>query len=228
MKAIHLLTNPNDHREARSIIEIRQIVEKAGIEYVQMVNEPYKGELPTPRECNDRPFTLTEAHYGCYLAHKHAIAQYLVDEEGLLIFECDAVFTVDHDEAEKRIHRAVAVSRRYPDIMLFQFGYRHNGQGISRPATDIITINQFIETHAYYVPWSSKPVLDAIFDKPFDALDYVYCVYLCDQLGAQIAIFDDRPICVQGIGVSLIDGKLKGSEPHFRNVRYKASMDWKP
>lgn len=226
MKAIHLLTNPNDQREARSIIEIQQIVELAGFQYIQNINPRYEGEIPTTRECNDRPFTLTPAHYGCYLAHKQAIQQHL-GREGLLIFECDAVFTVDYDEAVRRIKRAMEVCREHPEIVVFQFGYRHAGQGISRPTDDVITINQFIETHAYYIPWSSKPIFDAVFSKDWDAYDYTITIYICDQTGGQIGIFADRPICVQGIGVSLIDNKLKGSEPHFRNVRYKASMNWR-
>ena len=225
MKAVHLLTIPTDHRESRSIGELCQIMPLAGVNYVPIVNPLWTEPPPIPRECNDRPFTLTPAHYGCYRAHKDAIAAHL-GEEGLWIFECDAVFTVDHEEAAKRMKRVVEVCNKHPEIMLFTLGYRHNGQGIRRCEDDVITINQFIETNAYYVPWSSKPVLDAMFDKPFDALDYCYCIYLCDQLGAQIGIFDDRPICVQGIGNSLIDGKLKGSESHFRKVKYKASMNW--
>jgi hypothetical protein len=226
MKAVHLLSNPNDHRESRSITEIRQIVELGGIEYIQCVNKKYEGDIPTPRECNDRPFTLTPAHYGCYLAHKNAITEHL-DKDGLLVFECDAVFTVDYDEAVKRIKRAMEVCNEHPEIALFQFGYRHNGQGVSRPTDDVICVNQFIETHSYFIPWSSKPLFNAVFEKPWDAYDYTITIYLVDQLGAQIGIFADRPICVQGIGVSLIDGKLKGSETHFRNVRYRASMNWK-
>jgi hypothetical protein len=226
VKAVHLLTNPNDHREARSIIEIRQIVELSGIEYIQNVNPKYEGEIPSPRECNDRPFTLTPAHYGCYLAHKDAINKYL-DREGLLVFECDTVFTVDYDEAVKRIKRAVEVCREQPEIALIKIVYRHNGQAIGRPENDVICVNSFIETHAYYIPWSSKPLFDAVLCKDWDAYDYVITIYLCDQLGAQIGIFADRPIAVQGIGVSLIDNKLKGSEPHFRNVRYHASTQWK-
>lgn len=226
MKAVHLLTNPEtDSREARSIIEIRQVVQRGGIEYIQMINKVPTEELPPARECNDRPFTLTKAHYGCYSAHKKAITEHL-NEEGLWVFECDAVFTVDHEEAVKRMARAVEVCKAHDEIVLFQLGYRHNGQGISRPEPDVICINQFIETHAYYVPWSSKPIMDAMFAKPWDAYDYTITVYLIDQLGHQIGIFDDRPIAVQGIGTSLIDGNIKGSEPHFREVRYKASMKW--
>jgi hypothetical protein len=227
MKAVHLLTQPNEQREARSSVELMLVMREAGYEYIQIVNEPYKGDFLTPpRQCNDRPFTLTPAHYGCYLAHKRAIHKHL-DAEGLWVFECDAVFTVEHAEAAARMKRVVEVCNNHPFITAFTLGYRHNGQGIMRPEPDIITINQWIETHAYYIPWSSKPMFDAIFDKDWDALDYVYTIYLCDQTGAQIGIFADRPICVQGVGVSLIDGKLKGSETHFRNVRYKSSMGWK-
>lgn len=226
MKAIHLLSNKDDPREQRSILELMLVMKEAGIEYIQKINPVWSGDIPPVRECNDRPFTLTKAHYGCYKAHRDAIIEHL-DQDGLWMFECDAVFTVEHSEAVRRLKRAVEVCQEHPEIMLFTLGYRHNGQGISRPTDDVITINQFIETHAYYVPWSSKPVMDSIFSKPFDALDYVYTIYLCDQTGAQIGIFADRPIAVQGVGQSLIDGKIKGSESHFRNVRYHASFGWK-
>ncbi len=227
MTAVHLLTHPDDQREARSIAELIQIMPLAGVNYVPIVNPVWTGDIPTPRECNDRPFELTKAHYGCYKAHKDAIAAHLGDE-GLWVFECDAVFTIPIEEAAQRMKRVVEVCNKHPEIVLFTLGYRHAGQGIRRPEDDVITINQFIETHAYFIPASSKPVLDAIFAKDWDALDYVYTIYLLDQLGMQVGIFDDRPICVQGIGTSLIDNKLKGSEPHFRNVRYKASMNWSP
>ncbi len=227
MTAVHLLTHPDDQREARSIAELVQIMPLAGVNYVPIVNPVWTGDIPTPRECNDRPFELTKAHYGCYLAHKNAIAAHLGDE-GLWVFECDAVFTIPIQEAAHRMKRAVDVCEKHPLVMLFQLGYRHNGQGMARIEDDVITINQFIETHAYFIPGSSKPVFDAILDEPWDAYDYTVTIRICDRLGGQVAIFDDRPICVQGIGTSLIDNKLKGSEPHFRNVRYKASMNWKP
>lgn len=227
MKAVHLLTNPTDHREARSIGELCQIMPLAGVNYVPIVNPIWTEPLPIPRECNDRPFELTSAHYGCYRAHKDAIAAH-IGEEGLWIFECDAVFTVDHEEAAKRMKRVVEVCNKHPEIMLFQLGYRHNGQGMLRIEDDVITINQFIETHSYFIPGSSKPVFDAILAEPWDAYDYTITIRICDRLGGHVGIFDDRPICVQGVGTSLIDNKLKGSEPHFRDVRYKASMDWKP
>lgn len=226
MTAIHLLTNKDDPRESRSITELMLIMNEANYDYVQIVNPLWPHGFPEPRECNDRPFKLTSAHYGCYKAHKDAITEHL-GEEGLWIFECDAVFTVDHQEAVKRLKRAVEVCNAHPEIVAFTLGYRHNGQGITQPEPDIITINQWIETHAYFVPGSSKPIFDAIFAKDWDALDYVYTIYLLDQLHLQIGIFADRPIAVQGIGVSLIDNKLKGSEPHFRNVRYKSSMGWR-
>lgn len=219
MRAIHLLSNPDDHREARSILELKQIMDLAGYRYEQVVNKPYKGKMPPCRECNDRPFLLTEAHYGCYLAHKEAIAKYL-EWEGLWIFECDAVFAVDYDEAARRMKRAVEVCQKHPEIVVFTLGYKHNGQVIAQPEPDVVTINQWIETHAYYVPPTSAKVMQEIYSEPWDAADYTYTIRLCDRMGAQVAIFNDRPICVQGIGNSLIDGKLKGSEPHFRNVRY--------
>ncbi len=226
MKAVHLLSQPNEQREARSAAELMLVMKEADIEYVPIINEPYKGDFLTPpRQCNDRPFTLTNAHYGCYLAHKRAIHKHLTDE-GLWVFECDAVFTVEHAEAVSRMKRVMEVCQKHSIITAFTLGYRHNGQGILRPEPDILTINQWIETHAYFIPGSSKPVFNAVFERDWDALDYVYTIYMCDQTGAQIGIFADRPIAVQGIGASLIDGKLKGSESHFRNVRYKASMNW--
>jgi hypothetical protein len=206
------------------------VAREASYEYVQMINEPYtiddEPRIPDPRECNDRPFILTPAHFGCYMAHKEAIEKHLGDE-GLWIFECDAVFTVEHAEAAARLKRAVEVCNKHPVITAFTLGYRHNGQGVLQPEPDVLTINQWIETHAYFIPGSSKPVFESIFSRPWDALDYIYTIYLCDQTGSQIGIFADRPIAVQGIGTSLIDNKLKGSEPHFRNVRYNASKEWK-
>lgn len=221
IRIAHLLTNTEDEREERSIHSILKVADAAGTKYVAVINPVWTKDFPPPREATDRPFQLTKAHYGCWKAHRDALAKYLTpDVSGLVIFECDAVPILSIEESAKRIWRAAEVCHEHPEILAFQFGYRHSGKATGRITDDVITIDQWIETHGYYVPLTSKPTFDEIFSEPWDALDYTYTIRLCDIMKAKIAIFSDRPIFVQGLGKSLIDDRIKDSEFHYRAITY--------
>lgn len=221
IRAVHLLSNPTtDPREIRSISEISQL-KNHGFDYIQIVNPPWSEEIPeTSRQCNLRPFKLTKGHYGCYKAHKDAILQYLTDDiDGLLMFECDAILTVPFDEFLRRINRASTICKDF-DLLTFTFGPKHGGKTIHRIEHDVITITQFIETHAYYIPIKSKEIFIDMFNKPWDALDYCYTIYFYDQMQYKIGTFNDRPISAQATGKSLIDNWVKTSEEHFKHLQY--------
>lgn len=219
LRCVHLLTHPESEREQRSIAEVSKLSD-FDIDYVPIVNPIYDGELPLARECNDRPFELTKAHYGCYSAHRDAIIKYLTEDvDTLLVCECDCVFVESPEEIYQRILAAERACREM-QLVVFTFGFRHNSL-ILEERGNISVISQFIETHCYLVPKAAKPVFADLFSKPFDALDYTYTIYLYDQAKQRIGTFRDRPVAVQARGMSLIDHKLKISEEHFRNVRYQ-------
>lgn len=220
LKAIHLLTNPSDEREQRSIKDISSL-SYFGIEYIQIINPKFDGEMdPNQRERGGRPFELNKGHYGCYKAHKDAIFKYLNDDtDGLLIFECDSIFAFDIHKIRNRISRAIEACKKY-DLLTFTFGPKHGGKMIDDYG-DIMTITQFIETHAYYIPGKSKEIFFDVLNKPWDALDYVYTIYLYDQAKHKIGTFKDRATFVQANGISLIDNTFKTSEDYWKQAKYK-------
>ena len=218
-RAIHLLTNPLEEREQRSICDITRLID-FGIEYVPVINHVWNGALPPAREAGDRPFVLTHAHYGCYNAHKQAILNYLKpDIDALLLFECDAVFSLPTFKIVERIERAWQACME-GSLDVFTFGPKHNGKTIDTVGNDVIVITQFIETHAYMIPLKSSTLMREILSKPWDALDYVYTIYLYDRGNYRIGTFKDRAVSVQAKGVSLITGQTKNSEDHWKYKLY--------
>ena len=216
LRAVHLLTNLSSKRELRSIEEIRSFCKNHWIDYVQMVNPVWTKDVPIPREANDRPMALTPAHYGCYKAHKNAILQHLTQQiHALLIFECDACLTEGFNRFYKRVRRAYRACIE-GKLDVFTFGPKHDGKTIDTVGTDVIVITQFIETHAYMIPAKSRALCEELFSLPWDAADFVWTVYGYDHRKIRIGTFNDRAVTYQCTGLSLIDGKVKTSENHWK------------
>lgn len=218
---VHLLTRPESPREQRSIAEVTALSEEGGWPCTRLVNQPYDGELPPSRGATDRGFELTSRHYGCWLAHYKALGLLApVDNHAILICEADCVFAVPIKEMAVRVRAAFGACVEN-NIPVFTFGYRHDGKTLERIGQDVIVISQLIETHCLLIPGKLKHIVTALFDLKWDAADYVYTVYGYDQRGLRIGTFSDRPVAVQATGESLIDGTIKTSEDHYRNIRYE-------
>ena len=124
----HMLTRPNDMRERVSIQSIKQL-EKYGMYYEPIVNQPYEGFAPA-ENCrrpehlskDNKPGELypgaglgwmTGRHYGCYLAHRMALET--MDTENFdytLVFEADAFIYTGLEEFVEIVHRACFLSER--------------------------------------------------------------------------------------------------------------------
>ena len=124
----HMLTRPDDMRERVSIQSIKQL-EKYGMHYQPIVNEPYEGFAPA-ENCrrpehiskDNKPGELypgaglgwmTGRHYGCYLAHRMALET--MDTENFdytLVFEADAFIYTGLEEFVEIVHRACFLSER--------------------------------------------------------------------------------------------------------------------
>lgn len=124
----HMLTRPDDMRERVSIQSIKQL-EKYGMYYQPIVNEPYEGFAPA-ENCrrpehiskDNKPGELypgaglgwmTGRHYGCYLAHRMALET--MDTENFdytLVFEADAFIYTGLEEFVEIVHRACFLSER--------------------------------------------------------------------------------------------------------------------
>jgi len=117
IKAVHLLTRPEDLRERVSVASMNQLA-KYGIDYVQVINEPYT-QLPPKEHCR-RPEhislenktlgymlgTITPGHYGCYLAHMGVIKDMSDDYDYTLILEADAFLYVGVEEFLDVLYKA--------------------------------------------------------------------------------------------------------------------------
>jgi hypothetical protein len=124
----HMLTRPDDMRERVSIQSIKQL-EKYGMYYEPIVNEPYEGFAPA-ENCrrpehiskDNKPGELypgaglgwmTGRHYGCYLAHRMALET--MDTENFdytLVFEADAFIYTGLEEFVEIVNRACFLSER--------------------------------------------------------------------------------------------------------------------
>jgi GR25 family glycosyltransferase involved in LPS biosynthesis len=123
-----MLTRPDDMRERVSIQSIKQL-EKYGMYYEPIVNEPYEGFAPA-ENCrrpehiskDNKPGELypgaglgwmTGRHYGCYLAHRMALETMDTGNfDYTLVFEADAFIYTGLEEFVEIVHRACFLSER--------------------------------------------------------------------------------------------------------------------
>lgn len=216
IRCIHLLSRPTDDRERLSISQLTQL-SRHGIDRIEIVNAPWTGEVPQPRDAPDRPFRLTPAHYGCWKAHRDGIADHMDGVDALLVCECDCIPVGSMVEFAAKVRRA-AEACRDGDLDAFTLGHRHNGQIIDRVGDDVIVITQWIGTHCYLVPAKSKAIFTAMFAQPWDAYDYCTTVYLYDQQKRRIGAFADRSAAVQADGKSLISGLTVKTAQHYKTA----------
>lgn len=182
IQTIHLLSNPNDDREIKSVNFIAKLSEY-GIDYIQHVNEPYDG-IPPKDFCNrpnlvsDKPAyighgygLLTGRHYGCYLAHINALKSINDEYDYTLIFEGDANIETPIEEFVDVINKACNFSK-YDGAYYISFG--NNPTNHTFDVNDIFnetTCNQDC-CHAYLIPNKYKDwYIDKINKVPWDGYD---------------------------------------------------------
>jgi hypothetical protein len=233
-RAIHLLSGTDEERVNRSIGDVSRLQE-FGIEYKQIHNDLYT-ELP-PKETCMRPsfvsldpgrvdmgrgdgWNLTPRHYGCFKAHHDGVLENFDESlSGLLVFECDAVCAMSLGEFYSRLCRADDICRKYRNIMVLQLGFRHASH-ILEKIEELDIIDQFIGTHAYFVPESSRELFcEYLRVKPWDAMDMFYTHYFVTN-HLKMAVFNDRPIWNQADGPSYIQPWVSSSEGTYKNWRY--------
>jgi hypothetical protein len=167
----HMLTRPDDMRERVSIQSIKQL-EKYGMYYEPIVNEPYEGFAPA-ENCrrpehiskDNKPGELypgaglgwmTGRHYGCYLAHRMALET--MDTENFdytLVFEADAFIYTGLEEFVEIVHRACFISER-DDVHFLSFADNPSrGKDKIDELFSKTAYNQDL-AHAYLIPNRTK------------------------------------------------------------------------
>ena len=186
----HLLTRPDDMRERVSIQSLKQL-EKYGMVYQQIINEPYEGLAPA-KNCrrpehiskDNKPGELypgaglgwmTGRHYGCYLAHRMALET--IDTENFdytLVFEADAFIYTGLEEFVEIVHKACFLSDR-DDVPFISFA---NNPSREKEKIDELfsktAANQDL-AHCYLIPNRDKQWwMDRIKDCGWDVGDLWY------------------------------------------------------
>lgn len=106
IKVLHLLTVPQHLRERKSVREIIALCNDDQFDYYQAINKPYEDVPPSHNvlfgnshwvlgknkpKGPSKKCGLTSGHYGCFIAHRDAIIQFIKQDmyRWLLIVECD-------------------------------------------------------------------------------------------------------------------------------------------
>lgn len=210
IRAIHLLTRPDDEREQKSIDQLSKL-SQFGIEYKQIINHIYT-QLP-PKENCARPndiamepghWKLSPGHYGCHQAHKNGILENLTDDiDALLVFECDALLNCPIEHFVQKLNSAVEYSKNF-NLLMWTFGPNY-GYNVGEE-NEFMIINKFFECHAYLIPKHSKSFMfNFLIHTPWDVIDMQYAQGLLDQ---RMGVFKGPAISLQAKGYSFLDKKF--------------------
>lgn len=207
IKAVHLLTKPEDEREKKSINNLIQLTKYS--EYKQVVNELYT-QLPPSINCL-RPnyidkdpgyMKLSPGHYGCYSSHKNGFLDNIDSAlDFILIFECDAYIISDMETFIKQCYIANEYCIKY-NIPIFSFGSFDKNNSI-HIQDNVWKTQNCIEAHAYLIPNSWFDKLKVIWEnEKWDVADLFISHHISQKYGT---LFYTEPLSHQTKGVSLID-----------------------
>jgi hypothetical protein len=226
-KILHLLSCPDHERERISVMSISGFARECGIEYVRIINEPYRWPLP-PAADSLRPDELyvedpdimksSLGKYGCYRAHKDALREYMTcDLDGILLFECDAYIYYENKALFEAIKVAQACCSKL-DLDMFTFGVVFRlKDAIIRRISNLYLTDYIRQTHAIFIPNSAFLKVRDVFDNgKWDTIDYFYSRYL-DRFAGFI-----KPLCMQIQGDSLLDGS---DNERLRSTKIKVVLE---
>ena len=209
IKIVHLLTQPNEEREQRSIESISKLGEYPNIEYTQVVNNPYTNLPPVdtcsrPNDVQMEPgyYKLAPGHYGCFKAHTDAILSCpKEDNTTYLFFECDALLLTDHDTFVNKLNEAINIAQS-KDYTFFSFA--HNYEVFNEYETHI-DAGMFTDAHAYLIIGDKiDRVHKVINNSKWDAFD----LWVTNNFRKEPKGFYREPLVFQAKGYSLIDHKI--------------------
>ena len=163
ISAYHILTDIDTEREQRSIADLSKL-EDFGIKWNPIISKRYT-ELPPVETCAFPEIvsmipggSLTPAHYGCYLGHRKAFETgYNDNSDYMIIFECDAILDVSHEEFMNKIYESIEITER-EDLLIFSFGH-HSNQSILNKYDNFFAVYDFIGAHAYLIPRKSYQII---------------------------------------------------------------------
>lgn len=217
----HMLTRPDDLREIVSAESIKQL-QKYGMDYQPIINEVYEG-LP-PKEMCRRPDDIdstpgefqnnrglgkiTGRHYGCYLAHRNAVASMDdINYDYTLIFEADAYLSVGVEEFVNIVHKACFISER---DNVYHISFANNPSGAKDTVDGLFskTAHHQDLAHCYLVAnrhknWWNARIQDCEWDVGDLWFNHIFCHH------PQLRYTTNKVYSRQADGYSLLDRTVK-------------------
>jgi autotransporter strand-loop-strand O-heptosyltransferase len=215
----HLLTQPTDTREVLSTQSITKL-KQYGMDYQPIVNEVYDDIPPAencrrPHHINTEPASLhngvgylTGRHYGCYLAHRNAIAS--MDDANYdytLIFEADAHIASDElEEFVNTVYKACMISEKND---VYYISFARNNSNFERVDDTFLKTEHYQDlTHCYIIAnrhknWWLSRIQDCEWDVSDLWFNHVFYHY------PQLRYTTQKMLCRQLEGMSLIDKIIK-------------------
>ena len=206
ISAIHILTDIDTNREIRSMQSLSKLKD-FGIDYRPIVSKRYT-DLPPAENCKypenisfEPGGKLTPGHYGCYLGHKAAFEKGLeISNDYILIFECDAVLDIPHQEFMEKLEFACKLLDE-KDLFWFSFGF-HNNTDIIERNSDYWVVNRFYGAHAYLSPRKSYAEFKNMYEtSKWNVADLLFVENLSHR---KCGIFE-VPVTKQAAGISILD-----------------------
>ena len=193
MKLIHLLSIPGAERERKSVKSLMQLRD-LGFQYVAQINPPYEGEIP-PGKYFNRP----KGAYGCYKAHRAAVAESFSDF--IMVCECDCTLLIPPKDFAKIVDEICEKMVKLELTCVAIGGLGASGQFVE----DLYRCRYVSAIHCLLY---RNYCLNLLEDHPEPWLPYDY--FLAATLGVEdkLAV---TPARYAGYlpGVSLIDGDFK-------------------
>lgn len=206
ISAYHILTDIDTEREVRSVADLSKL-EDYGINWNPIISKRYT-ELPPKETCAfpdivsmEPGGALTPAHYGCYLGHRKAFETgYQENPDYMLIFECDCILDVSHQEFVNKVDEAIEIMEK-EDLLMFSFGH-HNGQSILEKKDNYFIVYEFIGAHAYLIPRKSYQI---IWDTYHTAKWNVADLWMGNNFRSYRQGILPHPITKQAGGISILE-----------------------
>lgn len=217
---VHILTEPETRRERESIASISALASDE-INYIQQVNQRYKGELwkEVPALSQSSNTNHGPGHYGAFQSFKKAIQENFTDDiDALVLCECDCVLTCSHDEFVSKLRMGISFAEQN-DICYLSLGSRYVNDVLQSPDKggdpdfpDFYFTNKIILAHCVVLPKMYREVLLMNLNTySWDSPDLWFNESFWRSGFSNFGIIRER-LARQHEGVSLIDNVWKESQ----------------
>lgn len=177
IRLVHMLTETDAEREIISVESLSPL-ESHGIEYIQHVNERYRGDAHRSHAPVYQG-NHTAGHYGAFQSFRKAIEQeFTEDLDAILICECDCVLSVSPERFSEMAREAASVCKEHL-INYVSFGSAYANGTLWSPVIEdhpnygsFYLTDKIILTHCIMLPRHSREyILRQLRTNSWDALD---------------------------------------------------------